>query len=290
MFNRHPRVLAALAVAGLACMLGCGLGVVVAATAVAATHPGAGWTAQAAPAIGPDAQAAPAAGRASSPAGPAVQASAPAVGRARLVAVRDAGPAPGRRRPAATPACGPTCANYFVQEFGRRFVLNAYRGHEAPGTKILLYRPSNANRDEDWTIWPTGTVAQLAAFGLVSRALALHYGTDNAFEVQYAPYGVGSGMCAGVARPASNGEAVTLQWCGRSARTIWVLDAADASGAYAPLINGSDTNFSDPQVLTEPGWPRSVPRPGLVTRRLQEFSDGTVYDDQSWNNTVGVLP
>lgn len=67
-------------------------------------------------------------------------------------------------------------------------------------------------------------------------------------------------------------------------------DAADGRGGYAPLINGSDTDFSDPQVLTEPGWPRSEPRPQLVTNRLQKFADGTVYDDQMWNNTVGVLP
>jgi hypothetical protein len=193
-------------------------------------------------------------------------------------------------KPHATPACGPTCANYFVQEFGRRFVFNDYRGHQAPGTRVLLFSPSNTNLDEDWTVWPTGTVAQLAAFGLVSRSLALHYGSDNAFEVQYAPYGVGSGMCAGVAHTAVSGEAVTLQWCGQSARTVWVLDAASTSGGYAPLINGSDTNFSDPQVLTEPGWPLSRPRPGLVTSRLQEFSGGTVYDDQMWDNTVGALP
>lgn len=201
-----------------------------------------------------------------------------------------AGAATHHNKPGATPACGVSCANYFVREFGHSFVLNDYRGQQSPGAKVLLYHPSNANLDEDWTIWPAGTVRQLASFGLVSPALALHYGSDDAFEVQYAPYGVGSGMCAGVARAASSGERVTLQWCGQSARTVWVLDAASTSGGYAPLISGSDTNFSDPQVLTEPGWPRSWPRPGLVTSRLREFADGTVYDDQMWKNSVGVLP
>jgi hypothetical protein len=32
------------------------------------------------------------------------------------------------------------------------------------------------------------------------------------------------------------------------------------------------------------------PRPGLVLRRLHEFADGTVYDDQMRANTVGALP
>jgi hypothetical protein len=71
---------------------------------------------------------------------------------------------------------------------------------------------------------------------------------------------------------------------------VWVSDAADASGDYAPLINGSDRDFSDPQVLTEPGWPTRRHRPQLISYRLQKFADGTVYDDQMWDNTVGVLP
>jgi hypothetical protein len=43
-------------------------------------------------------------------------------------------------------------------------------------------------------------------------------------------------------------------------------------------------------VLTEPGWPTRRHRPQLISYRLQKFADGTVYDDQMWDNTVGVLP
>jgi hypothetical protein len=211
---------------------------------------------------------------------------------AAMTVTGPAAAAPGSGRPAATPACGATCANYFVQEFGHKYVLNDFRSHTSVGTKVLLYPRSNANRDEDWTIWPAGTVAQLAAFGLVSKDLAIHYGSDNAFEIQYAPYGVGSGKCVGVAHPATGGGSapVSLQWCGRGATTLWILDSASASGGYAPLITGTDANFSDPQVLTEPGYPLHWPRPQLTTTRLHQFSDGTVYDDQMWNNTLGVLP
>jgi hypothetical protein len=199
-------------------------------------------------------------------------------------------PAIPRVRPAATPACGISCANYFVQRYGRGVVLNDFRGRQASGTPVIIYHASNANKDEDWTIWPAGTVAQLASFGLVSPALELHYGTDQAFELEYAPDGVGTGKCAGTAGTAANGEQVTLQWCGRSARTVWVIDSADLdSRMFAPLINGSDTDFSDPQVLTEHAAPR-WPRLRLVSSRLQKFANGTIDDNQLWTNTIGVLP
>jgi hypothetical protein len=193
-------------------------------------------------------------------------------------------------KPDATPPCGPTCASYYVQKYGQQFVLNDFRGHRRTGTPIILFPASNSDKHEDWIIWPAGSVRRLAAFGLVSRALAFHYGADQAFEIQYAPYGVGSGQCAGTGRAAASGEQVSLQWCGRSARTIWVADTADEAGGYVPLIAGSDTDFSDPQVLTEPRYPMNASRPALITGRLQTFTQGPVYDDQMWDNTLGVLP
>ena len=193
-------------------------------------------------------------------------------------------------RPDATPPCGAFCASYFTQEYGSGYVLNDFRGRQVAGTRVTLHYASNSDPAEDWTIWPTGTVSQLAAFGIVSHNLALHYGPDQAFEAEYAPYGAGTGLCAGLPSAAVNRESVTLQECGQSGRTVWVIDAADQSGRYTPLINGSDTNFSDPQVLTEPRWPARWPNPQLISYRLQKFANGTVYDDQMWDNTIGVLP
>ncbi|MGD0374576.1 MAG: hypothetical protein ABSB01_08340 [Streptosporangiaceae bacterium] len=193
-------------------------------------------------------------------------------------------------RPDASVPCGAFCASYFTEKYGPEFVLNDFRGRQATGTRVTLRYASNSDPAEDWSIWPTGTVRQLAAFGIVSRALALHYGADQAFEAEFAPYGTPTGLCAGLAGGAASGESVTLQWCGQSGKTVWVTDAADQAGNYAPLINGSDRNFSDPQVLTEPGWPTRWPRPQLISDRLQKFADGTVYDDQMWDNTTGVLP
>ena len=45
---------------------------------------------------------------------------------------------------------------------------------------------------------------------------------------------------------------------------------------YVPLINGSNTNFSHPFVLTYPsnGYPTDKPRPQLYTSNLTGFSKG----------------
>ena len=105
---------------------------------------------------------------------------------------------------------------------------------------------------------------------------------DPAFENEYAPFGVDSGLCMGVAATAFQGEGVTLQPCGVSSKTVWILDTADqfsfitALRNGVPLINGSDTNFSHPFVLTYPasGVPTDKPRPQLTVTNLTGFSKG----------------
>jgi hypothetical protein len=115
--------------------------------------------------------------------------------------------------------------------------------------------------------------------------VGLHYGggatlgkgtfpDDAALEIQYSPFGVDSGLCVGVAATAVAGEKVTLQPCGVSAKTVWIVDSADTvRHGYVPLINGSDTNFSQPFVLTYPsaGYPTDMPRPELYVTNLTGF-------------------
>ena len=89
---------------------------------------------------------------------------------------------------------------------------------------------------------------------------------DPAFELEYAPYGVDSGLCMGVATTARQGTPVVLEPCGISSKTVWIIDTADSTTithGYVPLINGSDTNFSHPYVLSYPlnGYPTDMPRP-----------------------------
>jgi hypothetical protein len=219
---------------------------------------------------------------------------------------------------AATPSCGHFCIDLFSREFGTHthpnFVVDVLRQGAQVGQPIILFRTSNTDPAEDFTLSFQGSTSDFYAAGLVSSAVALHYGCtvgpfvtcansvdDPAFENEYAPYGVNSGLCMGLARTAFQNEAVTLQPCGVTSRTVWILDTNDSPATithgYVPLINGSDTNFSHPFVLTYPknGFPTDRPRPQLMVQNLTGFSHGignpigSVQDNQLWGADFGVL-
>ena len=203
---------------------------------------------------------------------------------------------------AATPSCGGNCINIFSHQFGTfanpHFVLDVYKKAQNVGQPIILFRTSNNDAAEDFTISDQGTVADFHAAGLVSSALNLHYSTNEAFEFEYAPFGANTGLCVGTASTAVSGTKVSLQPCGVSSKTVWIVDTLDSPFTISvPLINGSDTNFSHPFVLTYPssGYPTDMPRPQLFTANLTGESNGagpilgTVDSNQLWAATTGVL-
>jgi hypothetical protein len=221
---------------------------------------------------------------------------------------------------AATPSCGHDCIDIFSREFGTHhqpnYVLDVLRQGAKVGQPVILFRTSNSDPAEDFTVSFQGLTSEFNAAGLVSNAVALHYGCttghfgansctkgvdDPAFEVEYAPYGVDSGLCVGVARTAFQNEGVTLQPCGVTAKTVWILDPGDSPATvyhdYVPVINGSDTNFSHPFVMTYPknGHPTDTPRPQVFVQNLTGFSHGpgdpigSVQDNQLWGADWGVL-
>jgi hypothetical protein len=216
---------------------------------------------------------------------------------------------------ASTPSCGHRCIDVFSRQFGTHhtpnFVMDVFRQGAKVGQPIILFRNSNSDPAEDFTVSFQGLVSDFYAAGLVSPQVNLHYGggsvgskDEPAFELEYSPYGVDSGLCTGVATTAIQNEGVTLQPCGVSSKTVWILDINDSPSTinhdYVPLINGSDTNFSHPFVLTYPknGYPTDRPRPQLLTQNLTGFSQGhyplgtpigNVNDNQLWGADWGIL-
>ena len=241
-------------------------------------------------------------------------------GAATLALVGGVGTAGALSASAATPSCGHDCIDIFSRAFGTHqtpnYVLDVLRQGAKVGQPIILFRTSNTDQAEDFVPSIQGTTADFYAAGLVSAAVALHYGCiaggnfpncgvnsvdDPAIELEYSPFGVDSGLCVGVAATATAKEGVTLQPCGVSAKTVWILDINDSPATlehgYIPLINGSDNNFSHPFVLSYPanGFPTDKPRPQLFVNNLTGFSHGigtpigSVDDTQLWGADFGVL-
>jgi hypothetical protein len=186
---------------------------------------------------------------------------------------------------AATPSCGVACYSLYSQDYGTGYIPAVKNGTSSTGEAIDLAASSDSNSAEDWYPDQIATVGALEEAGLVSSGLDQNYGNDMAYELQYAPRGAESGLCMGVASTAADNTAVTLQACGVTSGTLWIVDGADVSGGYLPLINGSDTNFSTPYVL-EAG---SSATSALITYTLQ-VTNSTVATSQMWNAGLGELP
>jgi hypothetical protein len=214
---------------------------------------------------------------------------------------------------AATPSCGNTCIDVFSHQFGTfkspSFVMDSYKQGDVAGTPVILFRTSNADPAEDFTVDDEGLVSEFYAASLVSAEVAIHWGCTDAvfgncsgtgqgdyyaYEFMYSPYGVQTGLCTGVAATAVNGEHVTLQPCGVSGKTVWISDSktGQLTARGEPLVNGSDNNFNDPYGLTygQSSYPTDVPRPPLYTENVLGFSNGTINSNQLWSADAGVLP
>jgi serine/threonine protein kinase len=217
-------------------------------------------------------------------------------------------------RTQAYPAGGSIFSRKLGTHTSPNFALDVFEQRARLGQPIILFHTANSDSAQHWIVSSQGTTAHFYIAGMVDAAVAQHYGcipgvnflscygqtavavNDPAFELEYAPNGVVSGLCMGVAITAVQDELVTLQPCGVSARTVWIEDVfgspSTLSNGFIPLINGSDTNFSQPFVLTYPvnAYPTDEPRPQLLVETITGSSKGfppgpklgTVGDNQLW--------
>jgi hypothetical protein len=177
------------------------------------------------------------------------------------------------------------------------FVVDVWRQGVKVGQPIIMFQSSNSDPAEDFTVSLQGTVSEFATAGLVSPALTIHYANDLAWEFQYSPNGVDSGLCIGTTSAPITNAPVSLQPCGVLSKTVWITDSENVQRGglftfpFVPLISGAGSNFSNPFVLTYPqnGNPTDKPRPQLVTQNLHQFSRGQVFDNQQWSAFFGVL-
>ena len=85
------------------------------------------------------------------------------------------------------------------------------------------------------------------AAGMVSAEANSHYGSLMAVQQEYAPFGIGTDLCVGLAKVAQN-EGLTLQPCDVPGTTVWIVhpDLSPATPGYFPIINAATTDFRGP--------------------------------------------
>ena len=184
---------------------------------------------------------------------------------------------------AASVACR-SCSSLYNQKFGTADVSAVSGGTAAPGQAVILAAAAPSTT-EDWTVGFDGTVNDFFNAGLINATLDAQYGSDETFEFQYQPGGISSGQCLGIASGPAQGTKITLQPCGVTVNTLWILDAADGSGGYAPYVSGSDTQYPAPFVLTA-----SKVGGHFTTRALKTNEKGVIAKAQMWQVISGVLP
>ncbi|TCN40735.1 hypothetical protein EV644_10517 [Kribbella orskensis] len=197
---------------------------------------------------------------------------------------------------AATPQCGDACISIFSKVLGTpaqpNFVEDILGGVARVGQRVILKQASGSDPSED-IIPHGGTVADFYAAGMVSAEVNSHYGSLRAVQQEYAPLGVPSGLCVGLASVAYQDEPLTLQPCSVPATTVWILNPAlSHAPGYFPIINASTPDFSHPFAmdLRQDAIASDHQRLEIHARRLQFLTgEKTLPDSQLWGAHFGAL-
>jgi hypothetical protein len=188
---------------------------------------------------------------------------------------------------AATPSCSTDCGQLFSQKYETHYV-------------VILFQTSNSDPAEDLTFSGLGSVDSFyrSHRHLVSPQFDHAFGGEEAFEIEYAPYGLNSNFCLSTpGQTARADDNITLQSCGATAGSIFAADSEHSVRDFrsegnedVPLVSGATTQFSNPLVLNYPaGNPTDMPRPQLNVEPEQTYANGTVFDNQQWGVQGGPV-
>ena len=193
---------------------------------------------------------------------------------------------------AATTQCGSACIYIFSKLYGTYanpgFTESVFQGIPAAGQPTILHRISSSDPTGDFIIAQAGMVSMFYAEGMVSAAVNAHSGPEHAVQVEYAPFGQATGLCAAVATTAYQNEGLSLQPCSTPGTTVFIIDFADAPTALPdfPIVNASTTDFTRPFTMTIHGTPAHKPFQQITLQHLHG-NPGHVPDNQLWNTAFG---
>ena len=192
---------------------------------------------------------------------------------------------------ASTTQCGGACVQISSKMYGPGFVESVFQGIAAAGQPTILHAASDSDPTGDF-INPLGHPVLVSTFyaqGMVSAAVNAHYGSEPAVQVEYAPFGQGTGLCAAVATPAYQNEGLSLQPCSTPGTTVFIIDKNDSPGtwpAWFPIVNASTADFTHPYTMTIDGNPADKPFPQITLQRMHD-NPTDVPDNQLWQAPPG---
>ena len=195
---------------------------------------------------------------------------------------------------AATPQCGGGCVEVYSAKYATAtslgWVETVFLGIPVRGVPTEVRPASGSNPAEDLIV-PTGRPVLVSTFyaeGMVSAAVNAHYSGEPAVQIEYAPHGKPTGLCTAVAVTAYQDEGLSLQPCSTPGTTVWILDLADSSGPYFPIVNGSDTAFAHPFAMTILGNPAHRLFTPIIMQHLIG-NPGSVPANQLWGAAHGTV-
>jgi hypothetical protein len=127
---------------------------------------------------------------------------------------------------------------------------------------------------------------------MVSAEVNRHYGNLDAVQQKYAPFGIETGLCVGLASVAYQNEGLTLQPCD-DPTTVWVIYPAPpaTTGGYFPIVNATTTDFRRPFAMHLPRNEVASGKPLQMQVRHLQFRgrEKTLPARQLWGAVFGEL-
>src|SRR6516225_10336890 len=192
---------------------------------------------------------------------------------------------------ASTTQCGTACVQISNKMYGPGFVESVFQGLPTAGQPTIVHRASDSDPTGDF-INPLGHPVLVSTFyaqGMVSAAVNAHYGPEPAVQVEYAPFGQPTGLCAAVATTAYQNEGLSLQPCSTPGTTVFIIDVADSPSTgfrYFPIVNASTTDFTHPFTMTINGNPAHKPFPQITLQHMHD-NPTDVPDNPLWQAPPG---
>jgi hypothetical protein len=193
---------------------------------------------------------------------------------------------------AATPQCGAACSSIYNKGLGLPGpVEDVLNGVAAVGQPVILKLNTNTDPSED-EFSRVSTVQSDYAAGMISADADSHFaGSAKAVQIEYAPSGVASGLCVGLASLPYENEGLTLEPCSTPDVTVWILDFAHSPvPGYFAIINSATTDFDHPfaMSLTPDEYQSGQQLLQILVRRLQWGNgDNMLPDNQLWGIKFG---